>query len=73
MVVIPHLVIVIFFPMTHLIVQVDVQTRLLWLDPSNHCSGENIRDDTRSLSAVNLSPLVHNVVSSVSSARNEPK
>ena len=41
--------------------------------PSNHCSGDNIRDDTRSLSAVNLSPLVHNVVSSVSSARNEPK
>ena len=41
--------------------------------PSNHCSNDNIRDDTRSSSAVNLSPLVHNVVSSVSSARNEPK
>ena len=39
--------------------------------PSNHCSGDNIRDDTRSLSAVNLSPLVHNFVSSVSSARND--
>ena len=37
------------------------------LSPSNHCSGDNIRDDTRSLSAV------HNVVPSVSSARNEPK
>ena len=31
--------------------------------PSNHCSGDNIRDDTRSLSAVNLSPLIHTVVS----------
>jgi hypothetical protein len=39
----------------------------------NHCSGDNILDDKRSLSAVNPSPLVHNVLSSVSSSRNEPK
>ena len=43
------------------------------LSPSNHCSGDNIPDDTRSLSAVNLSPLVHNVVSTVSNVRNKPK
>jgi len=41
--------------------------------PLNHFSADNIRDDTRSLSAVNLSPLVSNVGSSLLSARNEPK
>jgi hypothetical protein len=41
--------------------------------PSNQCSGDSIPDDTRSLSAVNLSPLIHTVVSKVSSVRNEPK
>jgi hypothetical protein len=42
-------------------------------NPSNQCSGDSIPDDARSLSAVNLSPLIHTVVSKVSSARNEPK
>ena len=37
--------------------------------PSNQCSGDNIPDDTRPLSAVNLSPLIHTVVSKVSSVR----
>ena len=41
--------------------------------PSNHFRADNIRDDTRSSSTVNLSPLVHNAVTSVSSARNEHK
>jgi len=41
--------------------------------PSNQCSGDSITDDTRSLSAVNLSPLNHTVVSKISSVCNEPK
>lgn len=41
--------------------------------PTNDCSGDNIRNDTRLLSVVNVSPLFHKVVSAVSSTRNEPK
>jgi hypothetical protein len=39
----------------------------------NSSSGDIIPDDTRSISAVNLSPLINTVVSKVSSVRNEPK
>jgi len=42
-------------------------------NPSNQCSGDSIPVDTRSLSAVNLSPFIHTGVSKVSSVRNEPK
>ena len=41
--------------------------------PSNQCSGDSIPVDTRSLSAVNLSPLIDTGVSKVCSVRNEPK
>ena len=42
-------------------------------NPSNQSSGDSIPVDTRSLSAVNLSPFIHTGVSKVSSVRNEPK
>ena len=41
--------------------------------PSNQCSGDSIPVDTRSLSAVNLSPLIDTGVSKVCTVRNEPK
>jgi hypothetical protein len=58
--------------MNYLIVHLAHQTRVQSSCPTNDCSGDNIRDDTRLLSVVNVSPLFHKVVSTVSSTRNEP-